>query len=232
MHGSNQVPYIVQRTSITRTLPLDVSADNDPKKPTLSRWKIQLPRTGLPLTRITCAARTALFDRSLSLYEVLADERGDKYRHQIGSANWTQTPQRKTKEFTLNMDVAPNSDTLFLETENGDNPPVELERFTTSCPVTRILFKARSDDDLFLYYGNPRIGPPRYDLSLVADQLLAADKKIAPPGEEQQLKKTSWQENRVPGQGGILFWGILALVVVVLLVIISKLLPKSPPPAQ
>jgi len=33
------------------------------------------------------------------------------------------------------------------------------------------------------------------------------------------------------GQGGVLFWGILALVVVVLLFIISRLLPKSQPPA-
>ena len=35
--------------------------------------------------------------------------------------------------------------------------------------------------------------------------------------------------HEIPGQGGVVFWGILALVVVVLLVIISRLLPKSPP---
>jgi len=36
--------------------------------------------------------------------------------------------------------------------------------------------------------------------------------------------------HEIPGQDGVVFWGILALVVVVLLVIISRLLPKSPPP--
>jgi hypothetical protein len=94
-----------------------------------------------------------------------------------------------------------------------------------------LLFKAKPDDELFLYYGNPRVSPPRYDLSLVAGQLLAAEKNVAPLSNEQQLKKSSWRENEVPGKGGIVFWGILAVVVVVLLIIISRLLPKSPPPA-
>ena len=123
-----------------------------------------------------------------------------------------------------------HSDTLILETENGDNPPVELEKFTAFYPATRILFKAKADDELFLYYGNPRASSPRYDLSLVANQLLAADKKTASLDGEQQLKKSSWRENEVPGQGGIVFWGILAVVVIGLLVIISRLLPKSQSP--
>jgi hypothetical protein len=74
------------------------------------------------------------------------------------------------------------------------------------------------------------VASPRYDLSLVAGQLLSADKAIAAPGTEQQLLKSSWRNHEIPGKGGVVFWGILALVVVVLLVIISRLLPKSPPP--
>jgi hypothetical protein len=64
-------------------------------------------------------------------------------------------------------------------------------------------------------------------LSLVAGELLAADKAAATLGSEEQLKKTSWAEGRTPGTGGIVFWGILAVVVIGLLVIISRLLPKS-----
>jgi len=41
--------------------------------------------------------------------------------------------------------------------------------------ATRVLFKAKADDAVFLYYGNSRVAAPRYDLSLVAGQLLAAD---------------------------------------------------------
>jgi hypothetical protein len=226
MRDSNQVPYIIQHTSISRSLALTATATNDAKNPGLSRWIIKLPQANLPLTRLTCVSSTPLFQRSLSLYEELTDDRGGKYRYPLGNVTWTQTPERKAKEFVLSFDNPPQSDTLFLETENGDNPPIVLEKFTAAYPVTRVLFKAKADDELFLYYGNPHVLPPRYDLSLVAGQLLAADKKIVPSGAEQQLKKLSWQEYQIPGKGGVLFWGILAVVVVVLLIIISRLLPK------
>ncbi len=96
-----------------------------------------------------------------------------------------------------------------------------------------MLFKAKAGDELFLYYGNPRVSAPSYDLNLVAGQLLAADKATATLADEEQLKKLSWTESQTPGQGGVVLWGILAVVVVALLVIIARLLPKSsPPPAQ
>ena len=57
--------------------------------------------------------------------------------------------------------------------------------------------------------------------------MLTADKKAATLSTGQQLKKPSWQEYEVPGKGGALFWGMLAVVVVVLLIIISRLLPKA-----
>jgi hypothetical protein len=230
LHGSNQVPYILERTSISRSLAPAVTATNDAKDPKLSRWILKLPQSRLPVTRLSCATRTALFQREITLYEEVTDERGEKYRHNLGSAAWVQKPDRKSQEFFLTLDGPLQSDTLFLETHNGDNPPVELEKFQLFYPATRILFKAKSGDALFLYYGNPRVTPPRYDLSLVAGQLLSADRTIAAPGTEQQLRKASWREHEIPGQGGVVFWGILALVVVVLLVIISRLLPKSPPP--
>jgi hypothetical protein len=226
MRGSNQIPYIIQHTSISRLLALMATGTNEAKNPKLSRWIIRLPQSNLPLTQLTCVSPTPLFERSLLLYEELTDDRGDRYQHLLGRATWTQTPESKSKEFALSFESAPQSDALFLETENGDNPPIKLEKFTAAYPVTRLLFKAKAGDELFLYYGNPRVSPPHYDLSLVAGQLLAADKKSASLAAEQQLKTQSWQEYQVPGKGGVLFWGILAVVVVVLLIIISRLLPK------
>ncbi len=228
LHGSNQVPYIIERTSISRSLAPAVMATNDAKDPKLSRWLIKLPQPNLPVTRLSCVTRTALFQRDVALYEELTDERGEKHRHNLSSASWIQKPDRRSGEFFLTLDGPLQSDTLFLETHNGDNPPVELDKFVFFYPATRVLFKAGPDDGLFLYYGNPRAAPARYDLSLVAGQLLSADKATASLAAEQQLRKSSWREHEIPGQGGMVFWGILALVVVVLLIIISRLLPKSP----
>jgi hypothetical protein len=232
LRGSNQVPYIVEHTSISRLLAPSVTATNDAKDPKLSRWLIKLPQSRLPVTRLSCATRTALFQRDVTLYEELTDERGEKYRHNLSGVSWVQIPDRKSKEFFLTLDGPLQSDTLCLETHNGDNPPIELEKFQLFYSATRVLFKAKSADAVFLYYGNPRVASPRYDLSLVAGQLLMADKAAASLTAEQQLRKSSWREHEIPGKGGVVFWGILAVVVVVLLIIISRLLPKSPPPAS
>ena len=232
LHASNQVPYILETTSISRAITPVVTATNDVKNPKLSRWIIKFPRPGLPLTRITCAARTPLFQRQVLLYEELADERGAPYRHALGGNSWSQTPERKSKEFSLMLNDAARGDTLILELDNGDNPPIELDNFRSYYPVTRLLFKSTSADRVSLYYGNPRTSSPRYDLSLVTDQLLSADKKTASLAAEERLKSISWREKGVPAAGGVVFLGILVLVVLVLLVIISRLLPKPELPAK
>ncbi len=230
LRGGKQVPYLLEHTSISRAIPPAVTATTDAKDPKLSRWILKLPHANLPVTRLTCVARTALFEREIRAYEEVADQRGEKYRRALGAASWVQMPNRTSKEFVLTLSGPLQSDTLFLETHNGDNAPINLENFQLFHPVSRVVFKAAAGDDFFLYYGNRRVAAPRYDLSLVAGQLLAAEKSAATLAAREQLKKSAWGENRMPGQGGVLFWGILAVVVVGLLVVISRLLPKASPP--
>jgi hypothetical protein len=229
LRGGKQLPYILEATSISRILTPTVTAAGDKKDPHITRWSIKLPRAALPITRLTCTARTPLFQRDMRLYEWLADERGDKYSRPLGGVTWVQTPNQASKQFTLTLNGSPSSDTLVLETHNGDNPPIELEKFQALYPATRILFKAQPADELLLYYGNPLAASPRYDLTLVASQLLAADQAEASLAAEEQLKKL-WGEGHRAGQGGVVFWGMLAVVVVALLIIISRLLPQTPRP--
>ena len=231
LQGGRQMPYILEQTSISRVLMPAVALANDPRKPKLSRWSIKLSHRSLPVTRLVCVSQTPLFQRDMVLYEEVADTRGEKYRRTLNRASWTQTPGRASREFALTFGGPLQSDTLFLETDDGDNPPIELEQFRLFHPVTRMVFKAQAAEDIFLYYGNLRANAPRYDLSLVAGQLLAAHKAPALLSVEEQLKKSSWSEGQA-GKGGVIFWGILGLVVVVLLIVIARLLPKSPPPSE
>ncbi len=229
MHGSNQVPFLVQRTSIRRSLEPVVTLTNDVKNPKISRWLIKLPRAHLPITRLTCISTTPLFQRNVTLSEQYTDERGYTFFRQLGNATWIETMDHKSREFSLVLNSVVDSDTLVLETQNGDNPAIGLEKFAAYYPATRLLFKSPADDGLLLYYGNPQSASPSYDLNLVAGELLSADKATATLGAEVLLKKSSWAERQSPGSGGALFWGILAVVVIGLLAVISRLLPKSPP---
>jgi hypothetical protein len=232
LRGTNQIPYIVQHTSLGRALIPAMTATNDVRNRTVTRWILQLPYPGLPLTRLACAARTPLFERSLTLYEELMDERGDTRRHPLGGGTWRQTPEHPVPEFSLTLDGAPQGGALFLETDNGDNPPLELEHLSVYYPVTRLLFKARTNDTLQLCYGNPQAAAPGYDLRLVAGQLLAADKSTATLAGEELLQKTVVREHPHPGTGGVVFWGMLALVVAGLLAVIASLLPKTTMPDE
>jgi hypothetical protein len=233
MHGSNQVPYIVEHTSIERAIGPVVTMTNVAKEPRMSRWLLRLPQAYLPLTRLGCVATTPLFQRDLRLYEMVSDERGQEFENSLGQVNWVQTPESKTKEFDLALNQTPQTASLILDTDNGDNSPLQLEQFKLFYPATRILFKAMPGEELSLCYGNANASPPRYDLSLVAGQLLAADKNAASLAGEEPLQKPSWHATEITPNSRYFFWGVLGLVVVVLLIVISRLLPKatSPPPS-
>jgi hypothetical protein len=233
MHGSNQVPYIVEGTSIERAISPTVTTTNVAKEPQLSRWLLQLPQARLPITRLRCVATTPLFQRYLRLYEMVSDERGQKFENGLGAVKWTQTPDSTGKEVDLPFSQWPQTASLILDTDNGDNAPLQLEQFKCYYPAERILFKAMPGEELSLCYGNENASPPRYDLSLVAGQLLAADKNAASLADEVPLQKPTWHATEITGNASYFFWGVLALVVVVLLVVISRLLPKatSPPPS-
>ena len=231
LRDARQIPFIVEHTSITRSVPASATAATDAKDSGLTRWTIQLPQAGLPLTRLACAARTTLFQRDMALYQEMEDERGTKYRELIAQASWVQTPDHTNREFVLQINSPLRSDRGFLETRNGDNPPIDLQNFRLFYSASRIIFKASTDEPIFLYYGNARVSPPQYDLSLVGDQLVLADKATAALSAEERLRGSATHDKRAFGNGTVALWGVLALVVVVLLWLITRLLPKAPPPS-
>jgi hypothetical protein len=126
-----------------------------------------------------------------------------------------------------------NRFTIICSNSNGDNPAIEFRGFAASYPVTRAVFVATNDstEPVWLYYGNPEVSAPRYDVSLVAKQLLGAERQTATAGAEEGGTGTTIVTT-LTGARRYIFWGALALAVVTLLIVISRLLPKTeqPPP--
>jgi hypothetical protein len=225
-----QVPFVIEHTSLTRPLDAAVTVVPDPKQPRLSRWRLGLPRPHLPLIRLSATAATPLFRRDIGLFEEMQDERGGTFRRMLGQAVWSQTPGSRRGELTVAFNQPPQTDVLWLETDNGDNSPVALGEVRVHYGVTRLLFKADDRTPIFLYYGNRRAAAPSYDLNLVAAQLLAADKSTGTLGAEEELRAGGLAQTlALAGRGGILFWSMLGLVVLILLAVIARLLPKTPP---
>jgi len=230
VRGEYQLPFIFERTSLSRPISLNGSAANDPKKPALSRWSLKLPQSGVPMTRLVCASSSPLFHRQMRLWEEVTDERGDKFASELGRATWDQTPNSPKRDLVIELNARPRSDTLFLETDNGDNPAIELRDFRGYYPVTRVVFKATPDpaQSVWLYYGNLDATAPHYDLTLVAGELLRAERGTVAAGAEENLSpKPSLVGQTLTGSTRYIFWGALALVVIVLLAIMSRFLPKA-----
>jgi hypothetical protein len=230
VRGEHQLPFVFERTSLSRPISLTAAAVNDRKKPALSRWALKLPQSGLPITRLVCTSSSPLFHRQMRLWEEVTDERGDKFTSDLGSATWDQTPDSPKRDLVIEVKARPLSDSLFLETDNGDNPAIELRDFRAYYHVTRVLFKAAPDpvQPVWLYYGNSDATVPRYDLALVARELLKAERTTLTAGPEENLSaKPSFVGQTLTGSTRYIFWGALALVVIVLLAIMSRFLPKT-----
>jgi Protein of unknown function (DUF3999) len=230
VRGEYQLPFLFERTSLSRPISLNAAAANDPKKPAFSRWSLKLPQPGLPITRLAGTSSSPLFHRQMRLWEEVTDERGDKFASELGRATWDQTPNSPKRDLVIDLNARPKSNTLFLETDNGDNPAIELREFRGYCRVTHVVFKATRDpaQPVWLYYGNPDATAPRYDLTLVAGELLKAERStiIAGP-EENRSPKPAFVGQTLTGSTRYIFWGALALVVIVLLAIMSRFLPKA-----
>jgi hypothetical protein len=228
--ADRQLPFLLERPSISRSLPLASAEASDVKKPRLSRWSLKLPQAGIPITRITCAADSALFQRELRLWEEATDDRGDKFPRELSHATWKRVPGEPTREFAIHLDVVPRSDMLLLETDNGDNPAIRLHDFRGHYPVSRIVFKTASNSTqpIWIYYGNPDAALPHYDVALIADQLFRAERAPATLGRQQNMdSKTERIIQTLSGSGLYIFWGVLGVVVAALLLLISRLLPKT-----
>jgi hypothetical protein len=230
VRGDYQLPFVFERTSLSRPINLNAAAANDAKKSALSRWSLKLPQPGVPITRLVCTSSSPLFHRQMRLWEEVTDERGDKFASELGRATWDQTPNAPKRDLVIELNDRPKSDTLFLETDNGDNPAIELRDFRGYYTVTRVVFKATPDSaqPVWLYYGNPDATAPNYDLTLMAGELLKAERNNVVAGAEENLSpKSSFVGQQLTGSTRYIFWGALALVVIVLLAIMSRLLAKQ-----
>ncbi|KAF0178674.1 MAG: hypothetical protein FD161_1718 [Limisphaerales bacterium] len=230
--AGQQVPFILERTPIQRSFPVATSKADDPKRPKTSRWELALPHKSLPLTRLTCETGAPLFRREVTVFEERPDSRGEKHRVALGNATWVRTPEHKPGKLVIALNQPPTTDRLWLEMENGDNPPLELTAFTAWHTTARLLFRAADGSAPALYYGNIQVAFPRYDLDLVARQIFSAPKIQATLGPEEALKGKPLGESLAGTKGNALFWGVLVAVVAVLLFVLSRLLPKPAEPAK
>lgn len=228
VQNDRQIPFLLDHTNATRAMQPVLSKDSDPKRRMVSLWRVTMPLDGLPATSLTITSPTPLFERTIEVWAKAKDAMGNEARVHLGSAPWTRSAGGRNERLAVPLTATRVPEVFFIETNNGDNPPIEIENVEVHHAVSAIVAKITDEAPVHLYYGNDSAYAPRYDLQLVRADLLRAQTENAALGKEETLRAAK-RTGGEPNAGSPWLWGALALVVVVLLWVVARMLPKATP---
>jgi hypothetical protein len=236
--SGHQVPYLLEQRDEPLVVPLTLqpagnSAAALKSEPGHSRsvYAVSLPYPRLPSPRLVLETSNRVFERQVSIVrEHAADRRHrDPWLETLASASWQHASQDvPAPALLLHVPTDARSD-LLIVVDEGDNRPLEISRAQLFLPTWRLRFFAPAGA-LALLYGQPNLPPPRYDLALLAPQLMGAQAQEVQPSAEES--RTSPTETIVSPKT---FWIGLSVAVVALLAVIAKLVSASSgvqPPAS
>jgi hypothetical protein len=230
--ADRQIPYIVEQAS--EPLSLDVAVEKQttlppalaPAKPGRSVYRVKVPVSGLPESRLVLSTTARVFDRGVSLVEPRQPDqqrRRDAWVDPIASARWIHADQDRPAA-PLTMTVRPlNGTDLFVIVDEGDNAPLPLGAGRLLLPAYRVRFFRDGTSNLRLVYGRADLDRPKYDLALLGPQVLST------PAADVVLEAERPAGEVVTTAGVVsprIFWGALVIAVIVLLGLIARLLRK------
>ena len=231
--SARQVPYLVERAAEPLSIDLRLEPlsqapawlNAGPSKPSV--YRVPWPFERLPSPRLVLTTSARVFRRSLTVgVEREPDNRHrDPWFETLAQTDWVHAePDRPASALTIPLPSADAKELLVI-VEEGDNTPLPIVSARVLLPAYRLRFFREQGAPLRLAYGRSDLAPPRYDLALLAPQLLgAAVTEIAAAVEGGQSDAAT---------GALvsprMFWGFLAVAVLVLVGLIVRLLKKEIP---
>ncbi len=210
---------LLEGRETTRTA-MELTSFPDEKRPKTSRWRVTLPMEKLPLKALHLRTSSSLFQRTLHVYEQV-----DGKMRFITSMDWKSTPDAPQPEVRMDMNTRLRGKDLVLETDNGDNPPLQLTAAEVEKPMVSLLFEAHGGArPLHLFYGKPNAYTPAYDIRFVRDRFEKAAQVPASLGDVEVLHVPKPEPESHSGSPWL--WAALVLVVGGLLWVVARLLPK------
>ena len=226
---NRQIAYILERRDEPLSIDLTLKPAADAKaadlKPAPGRsrsvYAVTLPYPKLPPATLVVETSARVFQRGAL---VGFDRAPDRYRRDpwfdvSASQTWShadaETPARP---LALKLERMEETE-MRLVIDEGDNAPLPITAVRLLLPSYRLRFYAPAATSLRLAYGRDDLQVPRYDLALLAPQVMgavateigAAAPSATAPSEDHQFISRPF------------FWGLLGLAVVALLGLIVRL---------
>jgi hypothetical protein len=228
--AGRQVPYLVERAS--EPLSLDLSLERLSTRPAalpsdrmLSVYRVRWPFEQLPSPRLVLTTSARVFRREVTLAIEREPDRSrrDPWMENVVVSPWVHADQ-DTPAPALTLPIRPiDAKELLVIVDEGDNSPLPLVSARLLLPSYRLrLFRERGAA-LRLAYGRDDLSPPRYDLALLAPQLIGVAATDVVPGAEQAAPPAATSVLMSPR----VFWGVLVVAVLVLMTLLVRLMRKS-----
>ena len=228
-----QVPYLLESRDeplITdlkierKALPPDV--DQPPAG--VTSYLVHVPFQELPSPTLVLTTKARVFQRAVTVGTIVPkSERQPPRFVRRGSATWTHADQDvAAPPLSFSLPDAPNNGEVYLLIDEGDNQPLPIDRATLLVPQYAVRLFRRADQPLRLLYGRDDLDPPRYDLQLLAGQVLGRVATDVTAGPEESLSGGA-------GTGSLdlvpvpVFWSVLVLTVLVLLGLVVRLMKRE-----
>jgi hypothetical protein len=230
-----QVPYLIERASEPLSLDLKLERLSKPPKTLVlgraastapSVYRVAWPFERLPASRLVLSTSARVFQRSVAVGVEREPNRRirDVWIETIATAAWVHADQDKpTPALALSLPTV-GANELLVIVEEGDNTPLPLTAARVLLPAYRLRFFRDRGAVLRLAYGRPDLAPPRYDLALLAPQVLGVAATEIAPAAEAAPRSTATTAAIVSPR---VFWAVLAVAVLVLVALIVRLIRKE-----
>jgi hypothetical protein len=234
--SGRQIPYLLERLDEPLSVRLSPPAPTAPPggallanprmSGTRSYYRLELPYASLPRARLVFETTARVFDREVIVMSEPreSDARRASVTRSIVGRRWTHAePETPAAPLVVDIDP-PDSRNMLLVVDEGDNQALPLLPPRLLLPAYRLRFFRTSEAACLLLYGRADLAPPRYDLALLATQLVGAPAHEIAPGPELTgpVAATS-------AMSPLLFWVVLILAVLVLLAIVVRLVKQASP---
>jgi hypothetical protein len=223
---SVQVPYIQESLGEPTILDLAEPAPMPEQAgDRQSVYGLTLPYDSLPTARLTISTTARVFERRVQLVRVeTRNPRDPPVQVVLDEQVWrNRDTGREAPHLSLTVPARQGAD-LLLIVDEGDNSPLQLGEPKLYLPTYRLRFLRRTQDPLWLMYGQDGLAAPRYDLALLAPMVLGARVPEVGLGDtEEGLPVIS-----AGRAGAIVFWAVLVLVLIVLFGMVARLLRRGP----
>jgi hypothetical protein len=119
--------------------------------------------------------------------------------------------KRQPQTIHLGLGAMSSASTVRLTVQNGDDAPLALHGITLEMRERRVCFLRKANTSYTLRYGDPSLGPPRYDLTPI--EAVAADASISTLGAERALTPETAAERPFTERHPVMLWVALIIVV-------------------